>query len=34
MTFVSLVLIQFFKAYSFRSDSPLGVRPARSRTAG
>ena len=28
MTFVSLVLIQFFKAYNFRSDRLLGAAPA------
>ena len=33
MTFVSLVLIQFFKAYNYRSDR-LSVSVARSRTTG
>ena len=33
MTFVSLVLIQFFKAYSFRSDRHSVLR-VRSPTSG
>ena len=33
MTFVSLVLIQFFKAYNYRSDR-LSVCGGRSRTGG
>ena len=34
MTFVSLVLIQFFNAYNCRSDRLLGLPRGRSRTAG